>query len=135
MILTIKQEVFFLNYDPIVDYENTYIKPSVRIEIGVREAWTPNESISLNSFIGTVNKENENFQDGWSFKVNVIKPERTFWEKVNILQQESNRDESKDLPERYSRQSAAAYFSFSLRTLSVSMLLSFFRIPVNESVR
>ncbi len=93
----------FLNYDPIVDYENTYIKPSVRIEIGVREAWTPNESISLNSFIGTVNKENENFQDGWSFKVNVIKPERTFWEKVNILQQESNRDESKDLPERYSR--------------------------------
>ena len=98
-----KNGSILLNYEPLVDYGNKYVKPSVRIDIGMREAWTPNEPLVLNSFIGTVNKDNSNFQNGWNFKVNMIKPERTFWEKINILQQESHRDETKDLPERYSR--------------------------------
>ncbi len=41
--------------------------------------------------------------------VKVVRPERTFWEKITILHQEANRPNTKNIPHRYSRHYYGVY--------------------------
>jgi len=72
----------------------------IRLEIGPMAAWTPANNVTIQSYLsecipGVI--------DSPKVVIRAVSPNRTFWEKVSILHQESNRSESKKMPAGYSR--------------------------------
>ena len=80
-------------------YENSYITPDVKLEIGPLASWAPCERKPITSLIG----EFEPQLGIEPFDVTVIKTEHTFWEKIEALHHEHYRPESKKAPRRFSR--------------------------------
>ena len=81
-------------------FDDTYLRPEIRLEIGALAAWLPNAEYYITSYAA------EKFPQKFSLpkaRVRVIKAERTFWEKATILHQEAHRSEDKVKPLRYSR--------------------------------
>lgn len=80
--------------------DNSYIKQSVLIEIGVRGDIYPCEDKEVKSYIEaqfpTLLEENHT-------KIKTLSPVRTFWEKITLLHAENNRAETKLLGDRMSR--------------------------------
>ena len=91
-------------YNIIVTYprtfDNTYLRSEVLLEIGPLASWQPSNQFEIESYAAQYFPKI--FQRA-KCKVNAIEAKRTFWEKATILHQEANRDESKYMPERYSR--------------------------------
>ncbi len=80
-------------------FDDAYIQPTIKLEIGPLALWNPNEKYEITSFVGTALKE---LNLSSSF-IPTVKPERTFWEKVTILHHEHHRPEGSTTPLRYSR--------------------------------
>lgn len=81
-------------------FSDSYIRPEIRLEIGPLASWLPFEEHSIMPYAAEVFpglfKETE-------CTVQVIKAERTFWEKATILHHEANRPENSVQPPRNSR--------------------------------
>ncbi len=81
-------------------FSDKYLLDYVKLEIGPRASRMPQDRISIHSYAG---EEYPNVFDNPGFFVNVIKSERTFWEKATIAHQIASVDEGKLVPPRYSR--------------------------------
>jgi len=79
-------------------FPDKYLRPVVKLEIGPLASKEPHESRQISSYVAEALPDL--FEAPTCF-VNVIRAERTFWEKVTILHQEAFRDGS--IPSRYSR--------------------------------
>ena len=80
-------------------FDDQYLSPDVKLEIGPLASWIPCETRPVTSFIG---EEISNLGIT-PFDVPVIKAERTFWEKIEALHHEHYRPETKKVPRRFSR--------------------------------
>ena len=81
-------------------FEDPYLRPGIRLEIGPLAGWEPNDEYSITPYVA------EAFPDLFSnsrVAVRAISDERTFWEKATILHQEAHRPADKKQPGRYSR--------------------------------
>jgi hypothetical protein len=93
-------------------FSDVYLRPEVRLEIGPLASWVPYEQREIGSYAA------EAFPRVFQRRtctVNVIKAERTFWEKATILHQEAHRPAGKVQPERHSRH----YYDLSRMAMSV----------------
>jgi hypothetical protein len=79
-------------------FEETYIRPEVRLEIGPLASWVPSATHLIRPYAFDVLPEA--FENP-ACEVVAIAAERTFWEKATILHQEAHRDGQ--IPARYSR--------------------------------
>lgn len=80
-------------------FEDSYITPDVKLEIGPLASWTPCERKAISCLVG----EFEPQLEIETFEVPVIKAERTFWEKIEALHHEHYRPQTKRAPKRFSR--------------------------------
>ncbi len=81
-------------------FEDPYLRPGIRLEIGPLAGWNPNDEYIITPYVA------EAFPDLFSnprVAVRAISDERTFWEKATILHQEAHRPADKKQPVRYSR--------------------------------
>ena len=76
----------------------SYIRPSVRIELGARSDHWPAEQRQIRSYLGDQLDKPLGVAN-----VTVLKAERTFWEKATLLHAEFHRSQEKTLPARYAR--------------------------------
>ena len=80
-------------------FDDAYLMPNVKLEIGPLASWIPSEKRPVTSFVAQ-----QLPQLGIApFVVPVIKAERTFWEKIEALHHEHYRPETKKAPRRFSR--------------------------------
>ncbi len=82
------------------DFNDEYVLPIIRLEIGALAAWTP---AALKRITPYAAQEYPKLFMQPSTEVLTVLPERTFWEKVTILHREANRSENSKVPPRYSR--------------------------------
>lgn len=80
-------------------FEDDYLTPNVKLEIGPLASWIPCETKRISSFVS----QSEPQLGLGGFDVHVIKVERTFWEKIEALHHEHYRPETKKAPRRFSR--------------------------------
>lgn len=80
-------------------FEDQYLSPNVKLEIGPLASWIPSEKKPIASFVGASEPQLEIA----SFEIPVIKAERTFWEKIEAIHHEHYRPETKKAPRRFSR--------------------------------
>ena len=80
-------------------FEDQYLSPNVKLEIGPLASWIPCERKPINSFVGNSETQLEIVP----FEIPVIKAERTFWEKIEAIHHEHYRPETKKAPRRFSR--------------------------------
>lgn len=99
----------------------------IRLEIGPLAAWTPTEDVQIQAYLA---EQRPMLFHSPKFSVRTVKPERTFWEKVTILHQESNRPESKPMLPRYSRH----YYDVHQLAASPVKLTAFSDIALLEKV-
>ncbi len=76
------------------EYGASYIKPVVKVEAGVRSARVPTITRSIDSFFEQVLEKND------PIKVEILRPDRTFWEKAIILHAENSRNEPARIEKR-----------------------------------
>lgn len=82
------------------DFNDEYVLPVIRLEIGALAAWTP---AALKEITPYAAQEYSKLFLQPSTEVLTVLPERTFWEKATILHREANRPENSKVPPRYSR--------------------------------
>jgi len=90
---------FFYPISQEID-SNSYVKPSVLIEFGVKGKTTPSEKHSVQSY---VQNHFPNLITEKNSQINVLSPIRTFWEKATILHAEYHRPKDKTFGDRLSR--------------------------------
>ena len=73
---------------PAATVEGTYIRPIVKIELGARSDVDPSATPAITPYLGDVFPDEIGES---SFSVRTLAPERTFWEKVALLHEESYR--------------------------------------------
>jgi hypothetical protein len=81
-------------------FEDDYLRAEIQLEVGPMAAWLPNEQRPIRSYLAEVLPS---MVLDAECTVNVIKVERTFWEKVTILHAEAHRPENNPQPAGYSR--------------------------------
>lgn len=89
-------ESIFVVYPKLWDV--TYIRPEIKLEIGPKAAWNPNESHTIVPYVAEVYPHLFAESD---VCVRATTDERAFWEKVTILHAQVNR--VSPLPGRYAR--------------------------------
>jgi predicted nucleotidyltransferase component of viral defense system len=94
-----EQQVLNFNY-PRLYNDDAGILKFVRLEIGPLAALTPTEDVTISPLISKLNLKLMNKNETI---IKTVSPERTFWEKILILNQESHRPLDKKMPTRYSR--------------------------------
>ena len=81
-------------------FEDDYLRPVVRLEIGPLAEWTPSHTTRIGPF--AAEKYPQLFEHTET-EVLTVDAERTFWEKITILHKIANFPEGKALPLRYAR--------------------------------
>ena len=81
-------------------FDENYLRPEIRLEIGPLAEWMPNEKHEVTSYSAELFPH---LFEQASCEVPTIVAERTFWEKATILHHEANRPEGSIQPQRYSR--------------------------------
>ncbi len=79
-------------------FEEAYLRPQVRLEIGPLASWTPSAPHTIRPY---ASEDFPRIFNRPSCRVIAIDAERTFWEKATILHQQAHR--SGGMPSRYSR--------------------------------
>jgi hypothetical protein len=80
-------------------FNNSYILPYIKLEIGPLAAWCPNDYYKIQPYIAETFPKLLNEKEIEICATNV---ERIFWEKITILHSEAHRPISKMFPLRYS---------------------------------
>ncbi len=93
-------QVLNFAYPRIYDDQGSGILKYVRLEIGPLAALTPTEDVMIHPLITSLNLK---IYQNMDTVIKTVCPERTFWEKVLILNQESHRPMEKKMLPRYSR--------------------------------
>ncbi len=81
-------------------YEDQYLRPEIRLEIGPLAEWLPHHGQVIRSY---ASEEYEKVFEQPDTTVQTVDAQRTFWEKTTILHKVANRDISKPFPRRYAR--------------------------------
>lgn len=87
----------FIEYPKVLDqneYGGEYIKPVVKIEAGVRSARVPTIKRTIDSYFEQLLGKND------PIEVEILRPDRTFWEKATILHAENSRNEPSRIEKR-----------------------------------
>lgn len=92
-------------------FSDAYLRPEVRLEIGPLASWVPYEQKEISSYAA---EAFPHVFENAVCAVNVIRAERTFWEKATILHQEAHRAADKVQPARHSRH----YYDLAMMALS-----------------
>ena len=77
-----------------IEYGGGYIQPIVKIEAGVRSARVPTITKNIDSFFEQILGKSD------SVEVNILRPDRTFWEKATILHAENSKNEPSRIEKR-----------------------------------
>ena len=96
----IEDDPYVININNPAAFPDHYLRPEVRLEIGPLASWLPCEVRSISCYAADAFPEVFEQREA---AVNVIKVERTFWEKATILHHEAHRPEGNAQPPRYSR--------------------------------
>jgi hypothetical protein len=91
-------QTLLFHYPQAGTSELSYIKPSVKIELGARSDHWPRETRAIRSYLG----ESLELPIG-DATVQALAAERTFWEKATLLHAECHRPSDKAMPARYAR--------------------------------
>lgn len=94
------QDDMVVNFNYPRLYEDGYLRPVVRLEIGPLAEWTPSHTTRISPF--AAEKYPQLFEH-MDTEVLTVDAERTFWEKITILHKIANFPEGKMLPLRYAR--------------------------------
>lgn len=81
-------------------FDHAYLSSGIKLEIGPLASMMPSTKHAISSYAAETHPLQ--FENA-TCSVNVIKAERTFWEKVLILHQEFHRPDGKEQPQGYSR--------------------------------
>jgi hypothetical protein len=81
-------------------FEDQYVRPEVRLEVGPRSEWIPHGEYFITPYAA---EEFPKLFENPKCRVVAINAQRTFWEKAAILHKESFRSKGGPMPERYSR--------------------------------
>lgn len=92
------QQTLLFHYPQAGASELSYIKPSVKIELGARSDHWPRETRTIRSYVG----ESLELPLG-DATVQALAAERTFWEKATLLHAECHRPADKPMAARYAR--------------------------------
>ena len=76
------------------EYGESYVAPVIKVEAGVRSARVPTITRSIDSFFEQVLEKSD------SIEVEILRPDRTFWEKATILHAENSRNEPSRIEKR-----------------------------------
>jgi hypothetical protein len=87
-------------YDPLFQ-QSDYLKPAVKIEIGVRSLIEPNEMRVMNSIISSAMNNIISLEE--PFSIATVRPEKTFLEKIFLLHEEFKKGIGKIRTDRLSR--------------------------------
>ncbi len=87
-------------YEPLFRHSD-YLKPIVKIEIGVRSLIEPNEMRELNSIVSSEMKDKISLCLPFEFAT--VRPEKTFLEKIFLLHEEFKKEIGKIRTDRLSR--------------------------------
>jgi len=99
-VTTVDPEKVFVEYKSVFN-ASPYIKNTVVLEIGGRSMKEPLQKVEIQSFIDK-HFSQATFAEK-SFEINVVVPERTFWEKVCLLHEEFSKQSESIRIERMSR--------------------------------
>jgi len=81
-------------------FASEYLRPQIQLEIGCLAAWVPNAEYRIQPYVAEALPQ---FFDRSMVRVQAVRAERTFWEKVTILHHEAHRPEGLPVPSGYSR--------------------------------
>lgn len=87
----------YIHYPKLLDdseYGGSYVKPMIKIEAGVRSARVPTVKRNIDSFFEQVLEKSD------PINVEILRPDRTFWEKATILHAENSRNEPSRIKKR-----------------------------------
>lgn len=87
----------YIHYPKLLEeneYGASYVKPVVKIEAGVRSARIPTITKNIDSFFEQILGKSD------PVEVNILRPDRTFWEKATILHAENSKNEPSRIGKR-----------------------------------
>jgi hypothetical protein len=96
-VISEDEMTLYIHYPKLLEeseYGGIYIKPVVKIEAGVRSARVPTISKEIDSFFEQILGKSE------PIEVEILRPDRTFWEKATILHAENSRNEPSRIDKR-----------------------------------
>jgi hypothetical protein len=93
-------QTILFTYPKLTAKASDYIRPVVKIEFGARSDHWPVSMQKISPYVAEILPAPLNQMDA---EIKVLNIERTFWEKVTILQKYAHYPESKTIPERQSR--------------------------------
>jgi len=96
----IEEDPYVINIQYPGSFSDDYLRPEVRLEIGPLAAWSPFEEKEISCYAA---EEFPAVFDNTKCTVNVVRAERTFWDKATILHHEAHRPDGSVQPSRYSR--------------------------------
>jgi len=92
-------EKIWIHYPSAIEDTDEYLQSSILIELGGRNVINPNEQHTVSPYIAELVTGLE-LPSG---QVNVLSPQRTFWEKATLIHVECNRNKLKANADRLSR--------------------------------
>ncbi|HIP44047.1 MAG TPA: nucleotidyl transferase AbiEii/AbiGii toxin family protein [Sulfurospirillum arcachonense] len=95
-IISQGEMTLYIHYPKLLDNSEYggYIEPMIKVEAGVRSARVPTITKSIDSFFEQVLEKSD------PIEVNILRPDRTFWEKATILHAENSRNEPSRIEKR-----------------------------------
>jgi hypothetical protein len=96
-IISQDEMTLYIHYPQLLEqseYGGSYVKPVVKIEAGVRSARVPTIKKQIDSFFEQVLEKSE------PIEVEILRPDRTFWEKATILHAENSINEPTRIEKR-----------------------------------
>lgn len=95
-----EEDEMVVNFNYPQVFEADYIRDKVRLEIGPLAEWLPSHNTTVESFVAEIFPK---LFDNATTEVLTIDIERTFWEKLTILNKLAHYPTDKILPPRYAR--------------------------------
>ena len=108
-------------------FSEKYLRPEIKLEVGPLASWLPNTAYEITPYCA---EEFPSLFHQLSCRVQTIKAERTFWEKVTILHHEAHRPENLPQPARYSRH----YYDLMRMAISEVKASAFHHLDLLHSV-
>ena len=95
-----EQDMKTINFAYPRIFDDSYLRPVVRLEIGPLAEWRPHHAQKIVPYVAEF--YGQLFERSYTYVV-TLDAERTFWEKISILHKIANRNISKPFPRRYAR--------------------------------
>ncbi len=96
-VISKDEMTLYVHYPKLLEeaeYGGSYVKPIIKIEAGVRSARVPTIVKEIDSFFEQILGKSD------PIKVEILRPDRTFWEKATILHAENSKNEPSRIDKR-----------------------------------